>query len=327
MGDMVIAVGFLASAGGSSLDKVYNAMLYVLLISVGVFVLVAIALGVNALRKKGIKNGTKSREAGTSSVKNYYPVTKLCPIDGFYSGMIVQDGGQRFIAGVRCYGFDFFSSDVSVQRNCIAGYRSLIMSISEPVSLYSSYHSFDISKQIMKHEDALERIRKELAEAKGAIEAFDVALTEMPMAEASARREEMDYRRSLLVGQVESLMRQEQHMISMTQYLQSFTSGQEEQFQDYSYYVAYNVPADEESEPFEVRAENARHELEIAIHNLRSRLNTVGVTAKRLSDEDLQVAVYRHSHPSGRNASDEEVLSYLMEHRTIGHDGIVRTEV
>lgn len=316
-------ISFLTST--NAIDKASDLVMIVLVIGVlfGTLAFLIIYLRKN---KKG-KTPAKKSVGGAAGAATAYPTTQLLPIDGVFSGMIVQHNGMRFIAGVRCYGFDYFSSDESVQMNCIGQYRTLIKSIAMPVSLYSSYHSFDISKQITKHEQALERIRKELADTKARLDAFDVSITEMSMAEAMQRQEEFEQRRAQFLFSVESLEKQERHMRSMISYLNGFTEGQEEQFQEYSYFVSYDVPADEMNEPFDVRADNAKHELEIAIHNLRARLSAAGVSAKRLSDEDLQLAMYRHAHPSGRNVSDEEILSLLGERRTVGHDGIVRTGV
>lgn len=316
-------VSFLTSA--NSIDKASDLVMVVLV--AGLFIGSLIFLVLFLRKNKKDKKPTKGNAGGKKGAAMAYPATQLLPVDGFFSGMIVQNNGLRFTAGVRCYGFDYFSSDESVQMNCIGQYRTLIKSIAMPVSLYSSYHSFDISKQITKHEQALERIHKEFMDTKARLDAFDVSITEMPMAEAMQRQEEIEQRRAQFLSAIESLEKQERHMKSMIAYLNGFTEGQEEQFQDYAYFVSYDVPADEMNEPFEVRADNAKHELEIAIHNLRARLNSAGVSAKRLSDEDLQLAMYRHAHPSGRNVSDEEILSLLGERRTVGHDGIVRTEV
>lgn len=310
----------------SAVDRASDLVLVVLVAGVFIGTLAFLIIYLNKNGKKKPEERGKGN-AGGNNARNAYPTTQLLPIDGFFSGMIVQNNGMRFTAGVRCYGFDYFSSDESVQMNCIGQYRTLIKSIAMPVSLYSSYHSFDISKQITKHEQALERIRKELTDTKAGLDAFDVSITEMSMAEAMQRQEEFEQRRLQYLRAIESLEKQERHMRGMIAYLNGFTEGQEEQFQDYAYFVSYDVPADEMNEPFDVRADNAKHELEIAIHNLRARLNSAGVSAKRLSDEDLQLAMYRHAHPSGRNVSDEEILSLLGERRTVGHDGIVRTGV
>lgn len=306
-------------------EALSNILTYILIGSVCLLAVLALVILIARIRHRTVQSGKASKAGKTSA--NLRPVSETVPLDGFYSGMIVQNDGHRFTAGVRCYGFDFFSSDESAQRNCISGYRGLILSVDSSVSLYSAYHSFDISKQITKHEQALSVIRKELAEAKEQLEAFEVSVTEMSMAEAAQRRDELDAQRAFGTARVANLQRQEQHMLSMINYLNGFTEGQEEQFQDYAYFVSYEVPYDEYDEPFEVRADGARHELDIKIHNLRSRLGSVGVSVKRLTDEDLQLAVYRHSHPSGRNVSDEEILSLLSDRRTVGHDGIVRTGV
>ena len=317
-------LSFLTSTG-STLDSVNRILTYVLIFVAcfGVLVLLAVLI------RNRQMNATKTKPAGQTakSAGNFYGVNEIVPIDGFYSGMIVQEDGHRFTAGVRCYGFDYFSSDESVKRSCIASYRNLILSVDEPVSLYSSYHSFDISKQIVKHEQALAGIREELANAKDDLEKFEVSLSEATMEDLQEHADEIAFTEEQMEARLTSLQNQERHMLSMIEYLTGFVEGQEEQFQDYAYFCSYTVPFEDYNEPFATRAENALRELNIKIYNLRSRLEKIGVSSKPLSTEDLQIAVYRHSHPSGRNVSDEDILSLLGERRTIGRDGIVRVEV
>lgn len=319
------SVAFLESTSTSSMDAIYTYWLYALIVIIALGAVVVLALLVRNLRARSVKTKTATRSPKADG--NYYAVNEIVPMDGFYSGMIVQDNGHRFTAGVRCYGFDYFSSDNDVKRSCIASYRNLILSVGEPVSLYSSYHSFDISKQIVKHEQALSGIREELANAKDELEKFQVSLSDASMEDLQEHADEIAYAEEQMQARLMSLQNQERHMLSMIAYLTDFVEGQEEQFQDYAYFCTYVVPFEDYEEPFEVRAENALRELNIQVYNLRSRLDKIGVSSKPLSTEDLQIAVYRHSHPSGRNVSDEDILALLGERRTIGRDGIVHVEV
>lgn len=322
---LVTRVSFLETAGTDKMSNLYRYWIYGIIVLFCLCGVLALAIVIRNMRAKNVKTKGANRPAKASG--NFYSVSDMVPVDGFYSGMIVQDDGHRFTAGVRCYGFDYFSSDNDVKRSCIASYRNLILSIGEPVSLYSSYHSFDISKQIVKHEQALSGIREELASAKDMLEKFQVSLSEATMEELTEHADEIAYAEEQMQARVTSLQNQERHMLSMIAYLTDFVEGQEEQFQDYAYFCTYVVPYEDYTEPFSVRAENALRELNIQIYNLRSRLDKIGVSSKPLSTEDLQIAVYRHSHPSGRNVSDEDILSLLGERRTIGRDGIVHVEV
>ena len=315
----------LLDASGSGIDTLYRYWAYGLIVLVCIGLVLLLAFWIRTLRAKSVK--TKTANRSPKAVGNYYGINEIVPIDGFYSGMIVQEDGHRFTAGVRCYGFDYFSSDNDVKRSCIASYRNLILSVGEPVSLYSSYHSFDISKQIVKHEQALTGIREELASAKEDLEKFEASLSEATMEELQEHADEIEFTNVQMQARITSLQNQERHMLSMIAYLTDFVEGQEEQFQDYAYFCSYVVPFEDYNEPFATRAENALRELNIMVYNLRSRLEKIGVSSKPLSTEDLQIAVYRHSHPSGRNVSDEDILSLLGERRTIGRDGIVRVEV
>lgn len=312
-------MNYLAMSGIELATKVLT---YVL---VGSLIVCAVVMGLllfKRLSKKPVTSGVKNRTS--SSGIGLCPVSDTVPIDGFFSGMIVQDDGQRFTTGIRTYGFDYFSLDDSTQMSCVKGYRNMILSMDSSVSLYSAYHSFDISKQIAKHEQAREQIRREYVELKEQLRDFDDQCNALPLAERMQHQEEIERSQAYARDKMDSLLKQEAHMMDMIRFLKSYTDEQVEQFQDYAYFLSYQVPYEDAKEPFEVRAENARRELDVRVHNIRSRLGAIGVSAKVMTDDDLQIAVYRHTHPSGRNISDEEILSLLEERRTVGKDGIVR---
>ena len=124
-----------------------------------------------------------------------------------------------------------------------------------------------------------------------------------------------------LINVIAALTAQCEHMESIIAYLNSFTDGKEQIFQDYCYFVSHDCTNDELSEDFDTRVDYARRDLDTQLWNLRSRLQGIGVSCRVLSEDELKVIIYRHSHPSGRNMSDEDIIRAISEHSTVGYAG------
>ena len=87
-------------------EALSNILTYILIGSVCLLAVLALVILIARVRHRTVQSGKASKAGKTSA--NLRPVSETVPLDGFYSGMIVQNDGHRFTAGVRCYGFDFF---------------------------------------------------------------------------------------------------------------------------------------------------------------------------------------------------------------------------
>lgn len=297
----------------SGIEKATTIVVWILVILVVVTVIVIIWLLLQN------KSGSSRKSASEHDVPTLSgkSVEELVPIDGIFNGMLVQNNGTRFTAGIICYGFDYFSSDPDIKKNCINGYRRMICSIGEPISLNSTYHSFDISRQAVKHEDALKRLQKEKEAAEENLELLYERMAEMDEDEIV----QMIPAQNQLKNTVAALTNQCAHMESIIEYLNNFTEGKEQIFQDYCYFVSHTCNNDELAEDFDTRVDFARADLDNQLWNLRSRLQGIGVSCRVLSEDDLKVIIYRHSHPSGRNMTDEDIIRAISEHKTTGYAG------
>lgn len=72
--------------------------------------------------------------------------------------MIITDGGYRFVAVIRCHGFDFYDEDYDVQLQTAQGYMGFVNTINKPISYRQYGKPIDLEDTQIMYQEALNAI-------------------------------------------------------------------------------------------------------------------------------------------------------------------------
>mgnify|MGYP004471970309 CR=1 FL=1 len=79
--------------------------------------------------------------------------------------MIIVDDGTRFVAVIRCHGFDFYDEDYEVQLQTAQGYMGFVNTINKPISYRQYSKPVDLEDTLNMYQEALNSVEAELYNA------------------------------------------------------------------------------------------------------------------------------------------------------------------
>lgn len=126
---------------------IINKITQILVIVFVVLVLICIGLVVGYLLMKRKRRNSFSADAGIDydrfERKNSLDYVKL---DDIFDDMIIAEDYTRFIAVIRCQGFDFYYAHVASQYSTQTGYRGFMNTVSEPITYRQYTKAVDMEK-------------------------------------------------------------------------------------------------------------------------------------------------------------------------------------
>ncbi len=212
------------------------------------------------------------------------------------NGIIVCDGGTRFIAGLKVSGFNFFSASAQEQGQSMRGMIAFLNTVEGDVQYRQSTKAIDLSFNIEEH-------RKRIKEV-----GLEIYGLQMDHEELVAKAEDYldnpkifaNYEREILA--IERTIKCKQHtqqeLEIVVQYMEALSDNnvESEKVQCWFYEWVYNPNEYTEQLSVEEQYEKAAESLSTKANSYISSLQRTGCTCERLTgDEMLELFRYHYS--------------------------------
>lgn len=262
----------------------------------GVFIFVALLI----YRKNNKASGIYEEEKDFSSFNRVDSETYL-RFDDIKDRMIICDGGYRFVAAVRGYGFDFYHASAEVQAAVQQNFVGFINTITTPTMFRQYSKAIDVEHSMRLYEEAYRKKEMELFEIAEDIRNINLSMSDRVYNEGEKalfekRLEELNRSKKAKEWQKEHLRDQ---MAKLKQ-----SSGEHvdpERVQCWIFDWSYN-PLDFTMDLTKEQIyEKALRQLESMANAKIHALQNCKVRAVRCSTEDLIEMTRRYSSPLSAN--------------------------
>ena len=273
----------------------------VTIIGIIIVAVIIIALGVFVYFYKFKKKTTVVKD----EIKDYSSLKRedtkdYIKFDDIKDEMIVSNDGYRFVAGIKCYGIEFFDLPAGERLGIKNGYTNFIGMIDKPIVARYSTKAVDLVGHIGRYKKRLEKVRNMYVsytmdyedlklEAKRLKESGDDSSLELIL-NAMEERE-----RSINVTK-ERVARLEEMLSYMNICSNGIVSSEKDELYlfswEYSNEKFINEPSKEEI------FEKAKNELKNKANAYISALSNAKVLARRCTTKELEMVCYRHFHPA-----------------------------
>lgn len=282
-----------------------------IIIAIVIVVIGVIALVIFLLYKKKINNN-KIREDNIDyrNFNRYDTKTYLEDIDDIREDMVICDSGTRFVAIIRCDGFDFYDAHSIEQEITVDGYKGFVNTIDKPIT-YRMYGKLDDLEDTLKmYEAAYKKICDNLTN-------FDnkknelLKLLEMDNLTLE-RRNLIENELSIIQCKIKAYEFRKFHKEDEIDYIYQNGQGNSRPMVEQTYVVSWTYDknafsVDLTSEEIESRAKN---ELIALTGSKINALRNAGVSAKRCTTYELIDIFRHHSSPiSAENYKLRDILS------------------
>lgn len=230
-------------------------------------------------------------------------------IDNIKDDMIIVDNGTRFIGGIRCFGYDYYSASAVAKDHTVTGFINFISGIKSPVTYrqYTRLSNLEPTKEMYRntHNKLLEElyiITDEYRETEEQLKSIK--------GKNLIREKELIGRIEEMQKQIKSLAWREYHMRDQMGYLDRISSDDSipERVETYHFDWIYDPNMFSRNLSDEEIYKKAVGELKAAEHNMAYALSNAGVKAKRMPTAELVETCRMHFAPiSARDFRFENV--------------------
>lgn len=241
--------------------------------------------------KEGIKKNTSNQ-----TVYDTRGLVEM--IENVEDGIIVTDGGKRFVAAITCRGLDFYNEGLAEQLSTMNGYQNFLNLIERPITyrLYSKAVDIDSSKN---------RYATKLEET---IELFDQSSKELQLAKDRGASED---RIRELTDTVERYQRRIEHLNEQMEYMQ-FYSGTDvvmDVTQDYIIDWTYEPGVNDVKLTGAELFLRAKRELNTIASQKIDALAQSGVKGRMCTQDEIVDMLRRHSKPLSAEQYKQRMVS------------------
>ena len=141
--------------------KLLNQLKLIILMAIFVIILLS-ALSMTALimykRKRNVrlKKETSYRHIIEVDSEEFVPIEE----DGIKDQMIIEKGGKRFIAILRCRGFDYYTSNVEEKLRTKNNYVGFISALTEPITYRLYGEDINMENTMKMYQESKERLEE-----------------------------------------------------------------------------------------------------------------------------------------------------------------------
>lgn len=230
-----------------------------------------------------------------------------CEIGNSKKGVIVTDGGSRFVAGITVEGFDYDSASRAEQSQCINAMQSFINIINGPITFRQTTKKVDHSKKISECMKVKNDYIMQLAEA--AAEYEDTLVAAKNYIDDNEAFESFDNTLSGLQKKISVLEMKRDETERMLEFLNMQTNyGETDRQQSYIFewkFSKLDLAVELNQEEIYKKAISELHTIG---NNMISSLSGTNANARRMTANELMDAFRRHNQPlSGEEYAFEEV--------------------
>lgn len=207
-------------------------------------------------------------------------------VEAVEEGIIVTDGGKRFVAAITCRGMDFYNESSMEQLSIMNGYQEFLNIATKPMTyrLYSKAVDIDVSK-----ERYTEKYRETMAER-------DLMVKEQQMCVAKGLPEDV---LGYIQGEINRCEHRMKHLEAQMHYMDFYSSTDVvmDLTQDYIFDWTYEAGiADAKLTPSEI-FKKAKAELYAIAGQKITALSAAGVKARMCTNDEVLDAFRRNSKP------------------------------
>lgn len=265
-------------------------------VAIGSVVIGLIIFGVIFYAKKH-KPGKEKED--TTNYSNFKRVNSkdYLPFDDIRDDIIIMDKFTRFVAGVVCRGYDFFSAHPAEQLVTQQGYLEFVNTIEKPIQKRIFSRRVDLEGPINRHKEAIEKCKHSLLTMYS-----EGVVIENQLKDAS--EESKLYLKQAADSLYESIKRMEwkkRHLEHLIEYMENLSGEGASPTQEESYIFDWvfnpgDFPDDITQEEIFIRAQK---ELDAKTSQIKASLKSSGVRVRRADERELIDMVRRHFHPWG----------------------------
>lgn len=233
-------------------------------------------------------------------------------VEKIEDGIIVTDGGKRFVAAITCRGIDFYNEGLAEQLSTMRGYQSFLNLVEKPMTyrLYSKAVDIDVSKN------------KYIRKLNETIELFDQSGKELQIAKERGADEAIIAELTNIVNRYE---RRIAHLNAQLEYME-FYSGTDvvmDVTQTYLFDWTYESGiTDTKLSPTEIFL-MAKRELNTIATQKIDALAQAGVKGRLCTQDEVVDMFRRHSKPLSAELYKQRMVSTSsFEEDIIGSDSI-----
>lgn len=280
----------------NKLQHYANIVMYIVLVLAVICVLFIVYR--KFYRKKSAAKENAAVDYSILKRKDSIDYLKFDTIDG---DMIVTDNGTRFVAAVRCSGFDFYSANFAEKLSVKNAYTNFIGMQKDSFTYRQSCAKVNVDDDINRYYEQAEKIKKELVELRGMHTEMST-LYEKMAADEKADTDQLEMLSARIEDtekQIETREWRIEHIADQMDFLSRYKDSEtildrtEAYIFDWSYNsLAYPVELTKE-EIFE----KARKALDSRASSFIHALEGAKVKAVRMGHDELVDMFRRHFHP------------------------------
>lgn len=267
--------------------------------------------------KKKKPSSVKNEEVDYSNLKRKDSLDYI-KFDEIIDDMIIADNGNRYIAVIRCRGFDFFSAPSSQRKMAHDGYLGFINLINTPIVCRQYTKNVEMEYTISCYKKAYDKVEKELFFLS---EDYNNILAEYKQKKSEGI--EMDAELAYL-NQLESLNKSmdnkswiRDHIADNMDYLDDIVKNSvPETVETYTLDWTYEPLIGSKELTKEEIHKKAKRELGRKVNSFIHALSSAGVRAERVRTNELRQMNRRHWHPVTANlytSSDVENSNFYED--------------
>lgn len=212
-------------------------------------------------------------------------------------GIIVYDDGNRFVAGINVYGFNYFSASAQEQYNSISSMISFLNTIEHNVQYRQSTRAIDLQDSITQIQERIENINAEIfavnEERKNMLDVISSYMHE-PKTFSMLEKRIMEAERT-----INCKNHSVEELEEMINYMDIISDNNYETERVQSWFIEWVYNANEYTDALteEERYEKAAEALSTKYLAFSNALSSTGCTCERMSADDLMECFRHHYMP------------------------------
>lgn len=212
-------------------------------------------------------------------------------------GIIVYDDGNRFVAGINVYGFNYFSASAQEQYNSISSMISFLNTIEQNVQYRQSTRAIDLQDSITQIQERIENINAEIfavnEERKNMLDVISSYMHE-PKTFSMLEKRIMEAERT-----INCKNHSVEELEEMINYMDIISDNNYETERVQSWFIEWVYNANEYTDALteEERYEKAAEALSTKYLAFSNALSSTGCTCERMSADDLMECFRHHYMP------------------------------
>lgn len=284
------------------MDKLTRILVIVCIVLILISICAVVGFIMLRRKRKNVLKEDMGVDYDTFERKNSLAYVKF---DDIFDDMIITDNFTRFIAIIRCQGFDFYYAHIATQYSAQTGYRGFMNTVSTPITYRQYTRAVDMERIQNNYyqayhdlQETLYNLSEDYSAAKRRLREYE----EKTGMESGQQDEELEFMMDTLIKmqrQIEAIEWRLLHIKDQLVYIEQVSQGtgipnREETYIMDWVYNPFDFPVELSREEI---IEKAKVELKRLAREKINALSSSGVKAFRCTTEELIDMNRRHLQP------------------------------